>query len=699
MCEVFQAENQAASADTIRYPPTAPVVSISRCLVEKLEQADAGESWAETTSSPRCLRALLVWLLLFCAAFPLLARADQKHRQRTTAAAKPVVQQTDPPNWWSGLPNPMLLLYGKNLMDAHVYTSVHGISVRRTQVSANGHWVFVWLDIASVPPQHVDLLVRTPGGQTHVPYELDRRHAPTAGFQGFSSADVMYLIMPDRFADGDPTNDRLSQAPGTYDVGKPRAYHGGDLRGIQDRLDYIQKLGVTTLWITPLYQNDPLSAGDYHGYGATQMFAVNPHLGTLQEYEDLAQALHSRGMKLVLDTVPNHVGPKNPWVLDPPAPEWFHGTLAHHIEANGNFAPITDPHAPPAAYRQAVDGWFANVLPDLNQSNPLVKEYLIQNAIWWIESGTLDGLRLDTFPYVDRAFWQDFHTELHDIYPHLTTVGEIFNPDPTVVSYFSGGVKHADIDTGLYTPFDFPSYFALRQTLTGSIPTGDKPMTALQNVQRQDWLYPHPERLATFLGNHDTERFMSEPGATAARMKIAFGLLATMRGMPQIYSGDEIAMSGGNDPDNRRDFPGGFPGDKNDAFIAAGRTPEQEAMHAWVQGLLQFRLRHESLKTGAQQDLLADDTGFVFARIEAANTPASQGTKPILAGDQGEIMLILTNKSNSPRTFHLDFSHTALQGVQSLDPVWNTKEHSSVNRNACDVAVGANQLIVMEAKR
>ena len=437
-----------------------------------------------------------------------------------------------------------------------------------------------------------------------------------------------------------------------------------------------------------------MSASDYHGYGAVDMYQVNPHFGTLKDYQDLAQALHSRGMKLVLDTVPNHVGPKNPWVLDPPAPEWFHGTLARHIEATGSFAPITDPHAPPAAYLPAVDGWFANVLPDLNQSNPLVKQYLIQNAIWWIESGTLDGLRLDTFPYVDRVFWQDFHSELHALYPHLTTVGEIFNPDPTIVSYFAGGVKHGGIDTGLYTPFDFPTFFALRATLTGTAPSGNASMTKLTDVERQDWLYPHPERLVTFLGNHDTPRFMSEPGATADRLKIAFGLLATMRGMPQIYSGDEIAMYGGNDPDNRRDFPGGFPGDTSDAFTSAGRTSQQEAMHAWVQGLLDLRAHHDVLQTGGQQDLLVDDTGFVFARI-AAPLPG----RPLPAEAQGEILLVLMNKSDAPRTFHLDFSHTALQGVHSLTPLWNTKEQVAVAHNICDVNVGAERLIVVSVQR
>ncbi len=629
--------------------------------------------------SPRRLRVLLPMLLWFCVGPALSASRHAKKHAPPPKVEQPSVQRTDPPNWWSGLPNPMLLLNGKNLSGAHVTSSVPGISVRRTRVSANGHWVFVWLDIAAAPAQKLELVVRTPGGEAHVPYALEQRHAPMDGFQGFSSADVIYRILPENFENGDQSKGPLQQSP--------RAYHGGNLRGIAGHLDYLQQLGVTTVSVPLLYANGATAAGEDHGqdagnHGTGNMYGVNPHLGTLQDYEDMAQALHSHNMKLVLDAALNHVGPKNPWLLDPPAPEWFHGTLAHHLEANGDFAAITDPHASPAAYRPVVDGWVGNVLSDLNQSNPQVKEYLIQNAIWWIESGALDGLRLDAFPYVDRVFWEDFHSELHALYPHLTMVGEISNPDPTIVSYFAGGAKHGGIDTGLYTPFDFPTFFVLRATLTGTAPTGDASMTRLADVQRQDWLYPHPERLVTFLGNRDAGSFLSQPGATAARVKLAFGLLATMRGMPQIDSGDEIALAGG------------FSGDKNDAFTAAGRTPQQEAMHAWVQGLLQLRAHHEVLQSGAQQDLLVDDTGFVFARMDV---PASGKASAALA--QGEIVLVLMNKADAPRTFHLDFSRTALQGIASLAPAWNAKETVTVEHNQCDVNVGAEQLMVLSAQR
>lgn len=604
-----------------------------------------------------------------------------------------------PPNWWSGLPNPMLLLQGTNLRNAEVTSSVPGISVSRTKSSTNGHWEFVWLDISSAPPQRFSLIVRTARARIRVPYELKKRHPLTDGFHGFSSADVLYQIVPDRFADGNPANDHLAvpksaAAPSNAIAASSGTYHGGDLAGIEDHLDYIQNLGATTVWITSLYTEDMASEGDTGGYAPLNLYQVDPHFGTMQDLQNLAQAVHGRGMRLILGMQLNHVGANSPWLLDPPAPDWFHGTLEDHLEATANFDAITNPHAPPAAYEAAVHGWFSDALPDLNQSNPLVQQYLIQNVLWWVESASLDGLRLDSYPNVDRSFWRDLQSDLTALYPHLTSVGEVFNPDPTIVSFFAGGARHGGIDTGLYTPSDFPTFFALRASLTGSPPNGDAPMTKLGDIERQDWLYPHPERLVTFFGNQDTTRFASESGVNAARMELAFGLIATMRGTPQIYYGDEIALPAEPDGGNRPNFPGGFSGDANDAFTNSGRTPTQEAMHAWVAGLMQFRAKHPVLQTGVQQNLLVDDTGLVYARFAAP--PAG---KPVPAEAQGEIMLVLMNKGTTPRTFHLDFSQTALQGIRVLAPAYNAQQQITVQDNACDVTVGAEQLIVLEAQR
>jgi glycosidase len=296
-------------------------------------------------------------------------------------------------------------------------------------------------------------------------------------------------------------------------------------------------------------------------------------------------------------------------------------------------------------------------MPDLNQENPLVSEYLVDNALWWVETASLDGIRLDTFPYVGRAFWHNFHATLHTVYPRLTTVGEIFNRDAEVTSYFAGGRDHDGIDTGLDTPFDFPVFFALCDTLAH-----DKPMSDLDAVLRQDALYPHPERLVSFIGNHDTTRFLTDSGNSVPRLKLALGLLATLRGMPQIYSGDEIGMPGGADPDNRHDFPGGFAGDSQSAFTAAGRTRQQEDVFEWTSGMLALRASHGALKTGLEQDLFADGDTFAFVRALDMRGCASANDSHSVASR----MLIVVNKAATAKSIDLPLDETALAGCTTF---------------------------------
>jgi len=590
----------------------------------------------------------LAALLFVCAASSLAQGRLPSCSAQTTAA--PCVDKVDPPNWWPSLPSPMLLLHGDHLDGAKFSLSAKRISIAKSEVSPNGHYAFLWLDTAHAAPQKIEIRITSNSGSATAPFRLDRR--TPAAHSGFSATDVMYLIMTDRFADGDRSND-----PEPSQRSLPRGWHGGDFRGIEQHLDYLQQLGVTTLWTTPVYDNSS-AAQAYHGYSATNLYNTDPRFGTLADLRSLSDALHRRGMKFVLDTVPNHVGAANPWAADPPTPDWFHGTRAHHTVARSAFETVIDPHATWAQRRDVTQGWFANVLPDMNTENPLVRQYLIQNVIWWVETTGADGLRYDTFPYVGRDFWHDLDSELQTLYPRLTTVGEVFNPNPVITSYFAGGVTHEGIDTGLGTPFDFPTYFALRAALSHHDPIAGGPvrrddMTALEEVLRNDWLYPHPERLVTFIGNHDTVRFLSQPGVTVADLKLAFALLATLRGMPQIYSGDEIAMRGGEDPDNRHDFPGGFPGDSQNAFTIAGRTPEQAEVHDWVASLFQYRRNHPALATGEQQDLLYDDSAFVYVRTPDLHQGCAAGA--------GEHFLIALNDSDQSRTLTLDTGHTALQ--------------------------------------
>jgi len=558
----------------------------------------------------------------------------------------PVVQKVDPPNWWLGMPSPMLLVKGENLSGAKVASGTPGVSITRTKFEETGHYLFVWLNVSTdAMPGPVRLEVRANGNPVSIPFSLANRR-PIEGFQGFSPDDVIYLIMPDRFADGDTSNDSPPQSPGTFDRSKARAYHGGDLRGIRQHLDYLHDLGVTTLWINPLYDNDNHSAGDYHGYGAVDFYTVEEHFGTLVDYQDLIKDAHRLGMKVLLDIVVNHCGMKHPWVDLPPEPDWLNGTKQNHSISDGAFQFIPDEHVPPAQWKHVVDGWFFNVLPDLNQNNPDMAQYLLQNAVWWAEEGGLDGFRLDTFPYVPRSFWSKFHKSLFQIYPHFATVGEVFNGDPTVTSFFDGGQARADgVDSGVSTVFDFPLFFKLRDVLLK-----DKEPAQFEDVFREDWLYPHPDRLVTFIGNHDTTRFMGEPGATPEKLKAAFALLLTMRGIPQIYYGDEIAMPGGGDPDNRRNFPGGFPGDPRNAFSLSGRTTEEQDVFSYVQVLLHLRSQHPALRHGKQWYLGAGKDYFAYARIEGND----------------RFMMIFNNADHDSQV-HLDLTKTPLADATRAD--------------------------------
>jgi len=562
----------------------------------------------------------------------------------------PHVSKVEPPNWWTDFrPTVMLLLYGENLAAADIYVDYPGVSVVKTQTQPDGKHAFVWLNLDSATrPGDVVIRVKTAAGETRARLPLLQRSSQQGKFQGITRDDVIYLIMPDRFADGDVSNNQpKGAAAGTYDRRGTRTYHGGDLKGIQEHLPYLKDLGVTALWLTPLYDNDD-STSDYHGYGAIDEYAVEDHFGTMQDYQALVAAAHQLGLKVLLDMVPNHVGPRHPWTVSQPAPGWLHGTTEHHIPGDDEYAPISDPHAVKANYIRALDGWFVDLLPDLAQENPLVAEYLLQNALWWAESGGLDGFRIDTFPYVPRSFWAYYFQSLFSTYPRFFAVGEVSSLDPTVTSYWAGGQAGFDgVDTHLTTPFDFPMYSAIRETVAHGASA-----QKIVDVLRQDRFYPHPELLVTFIGNHDKKRFLTDANGSTEKLKLAFSLLATLRGIPQLYYGDEIGMGGGEDPDNRHDFPGGFPGDTHNAFTQAGRTPQEQDIYAHVQGLLKLRREHAALRTGVQKHVAVADNYYVFTRET-----------------DGERLLIVFHNKDAAESVTLDFTNTSLANAKALTPV------------------------------
>jgi len=594
-------------------------------------------------------RALALSMILTC-----LLTLQAWPQSNVIAGKDPVVRKIEPPNWWVNYtPTLTLLLTGENLIGARVESPKKGLTVLGTEASANGHYLFVHLQLSShLSAGTVPLRLNTSAGSTVVPLPLLARADSHGRFEGFSRDDVIYLIMPDRFADGDPSNDQPagSTVAGSevakYDRSNPMSYHGGDLHGIREHLGYLHDLGVTTLWLTPVWKN---TNSDYHGYHVVDFYALDDHMGSMAEYQALVADAHRLGMKVLIDYVVNHTGPQHPWANDPPTPTWIHGTPAHHLDPSYSFNGLVDPHSSPREYRNTLDGWFAGRLPDLNPDDPALALYLAQNSMWWTEMAQLDGFRQDTFPYSTRQFWSGWHERMRQVYPQLNDIGEVSDSDSTITAFFEGGRKQFDgIDSGLATVFDFPLRHALQEVVIHGAS-----MKTIVEVLRHDDLYPHPELLVTFIGNHDETRFVSEKDSSPAKLKAAFELLLTLRGIPQIYSGDEIAMPGGADPDNRRDFPGGFPGDQHDAFTAGGRTPEQQDVFAYVQSLLTLRKNHPALRTGKQWHIGWDDTYYAFLR----ESPE-------------EKLLVVYN--NAPKTVALDIpvENTPLETARQLQTIF-----------------------------
>jgi glycosidase len=438
-----------------------------------------------------------------------------------------LAMKVEPPGWWAGhsISTVRLLLTGTNLTGGKLTTG--SSDLRAGSVSTNGSYAFVDLQIASsAKPGKYTLNLNGATATFEVLPALPR----PGRFQGFNENDVIYLIMVDRFANGDKSNDR------GIDAANPRAYHGGDLKGIAQRLPYLKDLGVTSLWLTPVYDNDD----SYHGYHATDFYAVEEHFGDVKAFRELVDAAHKIGLKVIQDQIANHTGPRHAWTANPPTPTWLNGTVKKHLSTSASMT----------------EGWFVNTLPDLNQNDPEVARYLIQNSLWWIGVTGIDGIRADTVPYVPVTFWKQWNAAIAREYPNFGVVGEVFNADPGVLARFDRA--------GFTSLFDFPLYFALRDVFA-------------KRTKTVKDLAPPSRGRVTFIGNHDVPRFRSvAPDAQA--MKDAFTFLLTSRGIPSIYFGDEIAMEGGEDPDNRRDFPD-----------PAARTPAQSEMFRHVRTLLHMR--------------------------------------------------------------------------------------------------------------
>ncbi len=564
-------------------------------------------------------------------------------------SGSPQVSKVEPPNWWPGHSiNPVrVLLRGSNLTGARVEAVGAGVETGLVRVNAAGTYLFV--DVLIDPkatPGARRLRLMTAAGTTEAPFEVSAPLNRAGRFQGFTNDDVMYLLMPDRFADGDPKNNDPAESRGLYDRAKPRYYHGGDLQGVINRLPYLKDLGVTAIWLNPWYDNvnhlneketyaeveggakKPIT--DYHGYGAVDLYGVEERFGTLEKLRELVDESHKLGIKVIQDQVANHTGPYHPWVKDQPTPTWYNGTAENHPANTFQTWTLHDPYASYKEKRETLDGWFIDILPDFNQSDEETTRYLIQNTLWWIGVTGIDSVRQDTWQYVPNSFWVDWMAAIKREYPQMNVVGEVLDGDPAHVAFFQGGRTRFDgYDSGLDTLFDFALFYPIRRAFGEGMSIRDVP-----KMLAQDQLYPNPHVLVTLLGNHDVARFMNEKGATTDGLKLAQTFIMTVRGAPQLYYGDEIAIGGGGDPDNRRDFPGGFPGDKRNAFTKAGRTAPEQDVFEHVRTLARLRAEVEPLRRGRMLSLHVADQQYAYARTSprgVAVVVINNDTKPATA--------------------------------------------------------------------
>ena len=553
-----------------------------------------------------------LWLTLL-AAFAFLGFSK--------AAPVMEIDRIAPNFWWSGMKNPELqiMLYGKNIATSAVSVTGKNIVLKETVRQDSPNYLFLYLDLTDAPAQTFNIVLTQGKKKTAVPYELKQRVRKGSDIQGFTSEDVLYLIMPDRFANGNPGNDIVEgMLEKKIDRNDPFARHGGDLAGIANHLDYIADLGVTAIWLNPTQEND-MPDGSYHGYAITDYYQIDRRFGTNEEFKTLVDQAHSKGLKVVMDMIFNHCGSENYLFRDKPSKEWFN-FHSEYVQTSFKTASVMDVHASQYEKKIATDGWFTQVMPDLNQRNRHVARYLIQSSIWWIEYAGINGIRQDTHPYADYDFMSQWCKEVLDEYPYFNIVGETWLNSNVLVSYWQKDSKlAAPKNSNLPTVMDFPLQGLMNQAFDEETTEWAGGLYKLYDYQTQDLVYANPMNLLTFLDNHDTSRFATtdEKAENLTRYKQAITFLLTTRGIPQIYYGTEILMTGDKgkgDGDLRKDFPGGWQDDTTENFTANGRTAMQNEAFDFTRKLLNWRKGNEVLGKGTLKHYSIQNGTYVYER-------------------------------------------------------------------------------------
>lgn len=564
------------------------------------------------------------------------------------------LQKIEPPFWYANMQNPALqiLCYGKNIAQYDVNVS-NNIVITNVAKTENPNYVFITIDTKNIPASDFTFSFQTKNKVAFTQkYSLKQRRKNSASRKSYDSSDMIYLIMPDRFANGNPDNDSTTDTSEKADRNKPGSRHGGDIEGIIKNLDYLKELGVTALWNTPLCE-DNAARGSYHGYAQSDVYKIDPRYGTNEDFLQLSSELHKRDMKLIVDYVTNHWGSEHWMIKDLPSYDWIH-QFPGYAQSNYRMATQFDANASEIDQKQCVDGWFVKSMPDLNQSNSLVNKYLIQNAIWWIEYANLDGFRVDTYSYCDKTAIAEWTKAITDEYPHFNIAGEVWMNDQAQMAYWQKDSKIGAIqsyNSNLPTVMDFTLQGAIMSAFNEDKGEWDKGAVKFYDNFTNDFLYPNINNILVFAENHDTNRLNEVYKNDFKKYQLAMTLVATVRGIPQLYYGSEIGMAGDKakgDPDIRHDFPGGWKGDTNNAFTKSGRNETQQQYFDFTSKLFNWRKTNTAIHFGKTKQYLPQENVYLYFRYNEHKT-----------------VMVVMNNSNENRTFKTDRFQESIQNFKS----------------------------------
>ena len=559
----------------------------------------------------------------------------------------------EPAFWWSGMQETelQLMISGKEIASYKATVNAKDVYLKETVILENPNYQILYLDISGSAPQKFEIVFTEGKKKISYHYELKTRNPKRKEMKGFDSSDVLYLIMPDRFANGDPTNDQIPMRT-NYKVDRknPNARHGGDIKGISDRLGYLSDLGVTAIWLNPVLEND-MEGGSYHGYATTDYYRVDPRFGSNEEYAQLIEDAHKQGMKVVMDMIFNHCGSDHPWLTEVPSPDWFNN-LEEYVQTSHMKEMYFDPYASEYDKSRMVDGWFVPTMPDLNQRNRHVAKYLIQNSIWWIEYSGVDGIRQDTYPYADYNMMIDWCDAVYKEYPAYNIVGEAWLNNPIGTAFWQKDSKLNNREnTNLKSVMDFRFMGLSHTAFVEETTEWNGGLHGIYDHMTYDFIYPDIYNVLRFLDNHDTDRFLKKYPENLSGWKQAITFLLTMPGTPQIYYGTELLMNGNksrSDGDIRRDVPGGWPGDKSDHFAREGRDTLQNEAFDFLRKLLHWRKGNEVIARGGMKHYVLQKGVYVYERF---------------LGD--EKVLVVMNGTSNDVEINLDRYAESIQGLSS----------------------------------